>query len=538
MDNNDLNYLREATIQRSENLQTNNLLLETISRSKVLLNRFFVDDVDKENENQRNVLQVMHFLSICWSLQLSSSDNLFEIDDIVDTYLDFFAENPAQRVHFNLQGSKNDVKQKLSEYATLIITSILVPRSQDTNIALQTLTFDANFNYRKHSVQLIQTVDLTHGRIGYRLPLNLQIFLAHYYEAIKDKKAGINFDILFSNIHLDHLHPENTYTEIRKSENMLLLHHSNVMAASKKTRQRLSAKSAKEYNKLHTTWSKVLKDLKARTDKGINNLKNQIKQNKIQLNYNDEENERKVKLYTKCWEAYEHFRQTVSNLLQETIEDANKTEDIDFHFTYSWNMKKLTELFDMTDPYQALSRIPLLDPIIKMKKEKVFNPEILEFPLFPLKKKTRISKENQIALLTEKDKQLVKERVAQQKAEYLSLLKHFFEIMKERLLENDAQKISQLIKSDTQLEQLYYRDFQFFNQLFQILGENPFIKTNGYSSPKISLNEVELDINTVKMCLNQVSNKERLSFSFTFTDKKIIEQQHCMTDLLCRIRKD
>ena len=111
MDNNDLNYLREATIQRSENLQTNNLLLETISRSKVLLNRFFVDDVDKENENQRNVLQVMHFLSICWSLQLSSSDNLFEIDDIVDTYLDFFAENPAQRVHFNLQGSKNDVKQ-------------------------------------------------------------------------------------------------------------------------------------------------------------------------------------------------------------------------------------------------------------------------------------------------------------------------------------------------------------------------------------------------------------------------------------------
>ena len=65
MDNNDLNYLREATIQRSENLQTNNLLLETISRSKVLLNRFFVDDVDKENENQRNVLQVMHFLSIC-----------------------------------------------------------------------------------------------------------------------------------------------------------------------------------------------------------------------------------------------------------------------------------------------------------------------------------------------------------------------------------------------------------------------------------------------------------------------------------------
>lgn len=192
----------------------------------------------------------------------------------------------------------------------------------------------------------------------------------------------------------------------------------------------------------------------------------------------------------------------------------------------------------MTDPYQALSRIPLLDPIIKMKKEKVFNPEILEFPLFPLKKKTRISKENQIALLTEKDKQLVKERVAQQKAEYLSLLKHFFEIMKERLLENDAQKISQLIKSNTQLEQLYYRDFQFFNQLFQILGENPFIKTNGYSSPKISLNEVELDINTVKMCLNQVSNKERLSFSFTFTDKKIIEQQHCMTDLLCRIRKD
>lgn len=57
-------------------------------------------------------------------------------------------------------------------------------------------------------------------------------------------------------------------------------------------------------------------------------------------------------------------------------------------------------------------------------------------------------------------------------------------------------------------------------------------------APKISLNEVELDINTVKMCLNQVSNKERLSFSFTFTDKKIIEQQHCMTDLLCRIRKD
>lgn len=55
-------------------------------------------------------------------------------------------------------------------------------------------------------------------------------------------------------------------------------------------------------------------------------------------------------------------------------------------------MKKLTELFDMTDPYQALSRIPLLDPIIKMKKEKVFNPEILEFPLFPLKRKHEFQK--------------------------------------------------------------------------------------------------------------------------------------------------
>lgn len=69
------------------------------------LNKFFVNDVAKENENQRNVLQVMNFLSICWSLQLSSADNLFEIDEIVDTYLAFFAENPAQRVYFDLQGS-------------------------------------------------------------------------------------------------------------------------------------------------------------------------------------------------------------------------------------------------------------------------------------------------------------------------------------------------------------------------------------------------------------------------------------------------
>lgn len=61
MDNTDLNYLKEAIIQRSKNLQTNNLLLKIISRTKLQLNKFFVNDVAKENENQRNVLQVMNF---------------------------------------------------------------------------------------------------------------------------------------------------------------------------------------------------------------------------------------------------------------------------------------------------------------------------------------------------------------------------------------------------------------------------------------------------------------------------------------------
>lgn len=529
LDNNDYHNLAHAISERSKHMTVENILNEQIAKNRALFNKYLAD-ASIDQVFQRNKLQTMVFLNVCWELQMINADG-FTINDIVNAYEGLFNYKPVFKAEF-----KDTSNNTISQYVrNVFFNNVLSAKATDSMHTLQSAIFNDDLSYNYGNSISLYTFENKKQRY-FKLKDSVVHYLVMSYEAYVDDVAGVSMTKLLDTLRIDNAKPANTLSKIQAGTaqfNMIVQFLTKKQIALKHADRAHIKQAMKEANHEYERWNKnkqiiinTIEENKRKINANISNLQN------FDALSQEEHTKDKIKLWRECLQAYDHFNNKYSQALREIIDNFKNINPFNEKnmstFFSSFELRKLDDVLK-SDSIDHLNKLcDLLSPVLFKNDKKVLNPEML-FTDFTKQVVRPVKDANAVTILSpEQQKALIIKKEQERKAKADFVLK-FCTILCKHAYKQPV-LISQIIKTDSEFKQLFTKNPSDSRAVLFMLAQHPSERLES----DIAINEKMQGLNwqTVQHALWQIET-QALALNFYNSQLMYKFENWEFTDLIC-----